>query len=91
MDSFELEDGLVGVLGHLGPASLYAYLLKLRNLARTQSLTCLPGPALAIFLLFWPAATASDIWLKLIIVNINENIIVELSRGYKQRLRPYYS
>jgi len=63
VDTFESEDGLIDVLGDFGSAFDMNYLLKLRNLALTQSLTCLPGPALAIFLLFCAAATTSDIWL----------------------------
>jgi hypothetical protein len=67
VDAFQSEDGLVDVLCNFGSTWEECYLLKLRNLALTQSLTCLPGPAFAIFLFFWGAGTTSDIWLKLII------------------------
>lgn len=63
VDTLKSEDGLVSVLGYFGSRLRQRYLLKLKNLALTHSLTCLPGPAFAIFLLFWAAATASDIWL----------------------------
>jgi hypothetical protein len=39
LDALELEDGLVGVLCDFGSACREEYLLKLRNLALTQSLT----------------------------------------------------
>lgn len=39
MHALQAEDGLVGVLGDLGSACRKEYLLKLRNLALTQSLT----------------------------------------------------
>lgn len=61
VDAFELQDRLTDVLSHFGSASTKEYLLKPRNLALTQSRTCLPTLALAIFL-FLGAATASDIW-----------------------------
>jgi hypothetical protein len=55
------QDGLVDVLGNFGSEWRGGYLLKERNLALTQSLTCLPTLALVIFLAL--VATASDIWL----------------------------
>ena len=62
IDSFQSEYGLVGVLGHLRPASHGQYLLKLKNLALTHRRTCLPGPAfLEIFLVV--DGGACDIWL----------------------------
>ena len=66
VNSFEPQDGLIGVLGNFRSASKLFYLLKLRNLALTHNLTCLPGPDLAIFLLFSADAAACDIWLKII-------------------------
>jgi hypothetical protein len=67
VDALQTQDGLVGVLGDFGSACDGEYLLKLRNLALTHSLTWRPGPAfLAIFLLLAAPAT-SDIWLKIII------------------------
>jgi hypothetical protein len=62
VDTFESEDGLIGVLCNFWSALGLFYLLKLRNLALTHSLTCLPGPDLAIFLLFWAGAAACDIY-----------------------------
>ena len=82
VDALQSEDGLVGILCDFGSKCQARYLLKLRNLALTHSLTCLPGPAFAIFLLFWAAATASDIWLKLIIGIILKTILVRYS--YRQ-------
>ncbi len=63
VDTLESEDGLVSVLVLTGSGWDGIYLLKLRNLARTHSLTCLPTVALAIFLALGAAATDSDIWL----------------------------
>jgi hypothetical protein len=50
--TFKSQDSLIGVLVGFGSELIRHYLLKLKNLALTHSLTCLPGPALAIFLLF---------------------------------------
>ena len=63
VDALQSQDGLVHVLVDLRSEWLTAYLLKLRNLALTHRRTWRPGPALAIFLLFWAAATTSDIWI----------------------------
>lgn len=63
VDSFELEDCLAGILVDLRSALKLVYLLKLRNLALTQSLTCLPTFALAIFLAFGATGAGLDIWL----------------------------
>lgn len=90
VDSLESEDGLIGVLGNFGSELLGSYLLKLRNLALTQSLTCLPGPALAIFLLLGAVAAAWDIWLKLIIVNIKGNNIVEIENTFHISYKTFY-
>ena len=57
------------------------YLLKLRNFALTQSLTCLPGPAFAIFLLLGAEAATSDIWLKLIIGIILKTILMPIFKA----------
>lgn len=81
VDALESQDGLVGVLGNFGSAWCGGYLLKLRNLARTQRRTCLPGPAFAIFLLLGAEAATSDIWLKLIILINNINIRNKCSNG----------
>lgn len=63
VDALQSQDSLVGVLIDFRSELIGRYLLKLKNLALTHSLTCLPGPALAIFLFFWGAGTASDIWI----------------------------
>jgi hypothetical protein len=52
VDTLKSQDSLIGVLIDFGSKLTRRYLLKLKNLALTQSLTCLPGPALAIFLFF---------------------------------------
>jgi len=90
VNSFEPQDGLIGVLGNFRSGLLESYLLKLRNLALTQSLTCLPGPALAIFLLLGAVAAACDIWLKLIIVNIKGNNIVEIEDSFHISYLTFY-
>lgn len=71
MDAFEAKDGLVGVLGDFRSVCKLKYLLKLRNLALTQSLTCLPAPAFAICLLL--GAATCDIW-SINNDNFNDNI-----------------
>ena len=63
VDALESEDGLASFLVLSWSEWNMAYLLKLRNLALTQSLTCLPAVALAIFLVLGAAAIGSDIWL----------------------------
>jgi hypothetical protein len=62
VNTLESEDSLIDVLLDFGSEWWLDYLLKERNLALTQSLTCLPGPALAIFFDFWATAAAYDIW-----------------------------
>ena len=62
INSFKSKDGLVDILLDFGSELIMRYLLKPRNLALTQSLTCLPGPALAIFLLLLATAATYDIW-----------------------------
>lgn len=57
IDTFKSQDSLINILLYLWSIYLIIYLLKLRNLALTHNLTCLPGVDLAIFLLlFWATA-----------------------------------
>jgi hypothetical protein len=74
IDSFKSKDSLVDILSDFRSELTDIYLLKLRNLALTQSLTFLSDWGLAIFL-FLGAFSSSGIWLILIINNIKTIII----------------
>lgn len=88
--TFDSKNGLVGILLDFWSKKIITqekYLLKPRNLALTQSLTCLPADFLAILLVF--SATISviafyDKWLINIIWNIIFFKIVELATKNKK-------